>query len=182
VLKLLLSRIGATLAVLLAVSALVFALGSLIPGDLTSVIVGQEGATPEQFEKVRRDLGLDQPLPVQYARWLWNAVQGDLGTSPITGRHISADLAHQIPVSVELALLCLLLSTAIGLPFGMMAAVHANGRIDVVLRSVLLCRCSCSASCCCWSGRASSRACSRSPMHPGRKARACICDRWQCRC
>jgi peptide/nickel transport system permease protein len=138
VLKLLLSRIGATLAVLLAVSALVFALGSLIPGDLTSVIVGQEGATPEQFEKVRRDLGLDQPLPVQYARWLWNAVQGDLGTSPITGRHISADLAHQIPVSVELALLCLLLATAIGLPFGMMAAVHANGRIDVVLRSVLL--------------------------------------------
>ncbi|HMA07534.1 MAG TPA: peptide ABC transporter permease, partial [Ramlibacter sp.] len=75
-LRLVLSRLGAMVAVLLAVSALVFALGSLIPGDLTSVIVGQEGATPQQFEEVRRNLGLDQPLPVQYVRWLGNALRG----------------------------------------------------------------------------------------------------------
>lgn len=137
-LRLLLSRAGAMLAVLFAVSALVFALGSLIPGDLTSVIVGQEGATKEQFEQVRRDLGLDRPLPVQYVRWLGNAVQGDLGTSPITGRKISADLAHQIPVSLELAVLCLLLSTVIGMPAGIVAAVHANRRLDVVIRAQLL--------------------------------------------
>lgn len=137
-LRLLLSRAGAMLAVLFAVSALVFALGSLIPGDLTSVIVGQEGATKEQFEQVRRDLGLDRPLPVQYVRWLGNAVRGDLGTSPITGRKISADLAHQIPVSLELAVLCLLLSTALGLPAGIVAAVHANRRLDVVIRAQLL--------------------------------------------
>lgn len=137
-LRLLLSRAGAMLAVLFAVSALVFALGSLIPGDLTSVIVGQEGATKEQFEQVRRDLGLDRPLPVQYVRWLGNAVRGDLGTSPITGRKISADLAHQIPVSLELAVLCLLLSTVIGMPAGIVAAVHANRRLDVVIRAQLL--------------------------------------------
>ncbi|MDB5871923.1 MAG: hypothetical protein JWQ07_1365 [Ramlibacter sp.] len=137
-LKLLLSRLGAMVAVLFAVSVLVFGLGSVIPGDLTSVIVGQEGATPAQFEEVRRNLGLDQPLPVQYARWLGHALQGDFGTSPITGRSVSSDLAQQVPVSVELAVLCLLLSTALGLPAGILAAVHANRRLDVLIRSQLL--------------------------------------------
>lgn len=132
------ARLTALVAVLLAVSALVFGLGSLIPGDLTSVVVGHEGATPQQFEQVRRDLGLDQPLPVQYVRWLGGALQGDFGKSPITGRNVAADLAQQIPVSVELALLCLLFSTALGLPAGVLAAVHANRRLDVLIRSQLL--------------------------------------------
>ena len=137
-LKLIATRLAAMLAVLLAVSALVFGLGTLIPGDMTSVIVGQEGATQEQFEQVRRNLGLDRPLPVQYVRWLGAALQGDLGKSPITGRTVSSDLLQQIPVSVELAVMCLLLSTLMGLPAGIVAAVHANRRLDVAIRSLLL--------------------------------------------
>lgn len=137
-LKAVLTRLGSLLAVMFAVSVLVFAMGSLIPGDMTSVIVGQEGATDEQFAKVRRDLGLDQPLPVQYVRWLGQAVQGDLGKSPITGRQVSDDLVSQIPVSLELAILCLLLSTLIGVPAGIVAAVHANRRLDVGIRTLLL--------------------------------------------
>lgn len=137
-LKMVLTRLGAMLAVLFAVSVLVFGLGTLVPGDLTSVVVGQEGATSEQFEEVRRSLGLDQPLQVQYANWLGKALRGDFGTSPITGRRVSDDLAQQIPVSVELAVACLLLSTLIGLPAGIVAAVHANRRLDVLLRSLLL--------------------------------------------
>ncbi len=137
-LKLIATRLAAMVAVLLAVSALVFGLGTLIPGDMTSVIVGQEGATQEQFEQVRRNLGLDRPLPVQYARWLGAALQGDLGKSPITGRTVSSDLLQQIPVSVELAVMCLLLSTLMGLPAGIVAAVHANRRLDVAIRSLLL--------------------------------------------
>ena len=136
--KAMLSRLGAVVAVLFAVSVLVFGLGTVIPGDLTSVIVGQEGATAEQFEEVRHNLGLDQPLPVQYARWLGHALQGDFGTSPITGRSVASDLAQQIPVSVELAVLCLILSTALGMPAGILAAVHANRRLDVLIRSQLL--------------------------------------------
>lgn len=137
-LKMVLARLGAMVAVLFAVTVLVFGLGTLIPGDLTSVIVGTEGATAEQFEEVRRNLGLDKPLPVQYARWLGNALQGDLGISPITGRNVSSDLAQQIPVSAELALVCLLLSTTIGLPAGIVAAVHANKKLDILIRSQLL--------------------------------------------
>jgi len=137
-LKMIFARLGSILAVLFAVTVLVFGLGSLIPGDLTSVIVGQEGATAEQFEEVRRNLGLDKPLPVQYAHWLWNALHGDFGISPITGRSVSSDLAQQIPVSVELAVACLLLSTLLGLPAGIVAAVHANKKLDLLIRSQLL--------------------------------------------
>ena len=137
-LKAVLSRLASLVAVMFAVSVLVFAMGSLIPGDMTSVIVGQEGATDEQFAKVRSDLGLDQPLPVQYVRWLGQAMQGDLGKSPITGRQVSDDLVSQIPVSLELAILCLLLSTLIGMPAGIVAAVHANRRLDVGIRTLLL--------------------------------------------
>jgi peptide/nickel transport system permease protein len=135
---LVLTRLAALVAVLFAVSVLVFVLGSLIPGDLTSVIVGQEGATPEQFAEVSKRLGLDRPLYIQYVHWLGNALQGDFGTSPITGRNVSTDLAAQIPVSLELTLLCLILSTGLGMPAGVIAAVHANKRLDVIIRSFLL--------------------------------------------
>lgn len=131
-------RITGMASVLLIVSALVFALGSLIPGDLTSVVVGQEGATAEQFAEVTKRLGLDKPLYVQYYHWLGNALQGDLGVSPITGRNVSQDLLQQIPISLELALLVFLVSTLLGLPAGIMAAVHANKRIDAILRASLL--------------------------------------------
>lgn len=136
--KMIVSRLGGVVFVLFAVSILVFAMGSLIPGDLTSVIVGQEGATKEQFEEVRRSLGLDKPLPLQYLNWLVNLLQGDLGTSPITGRSIASDLAQQIPVSIELAVLTMIVSTIIGLPAGILAAVHANKKVDVAIRTVLL--------------------------------------------
>ncbi|MEO3430912.1 ABC transporter permease [Pelagibius sp. CAU 1746] len=136
--KLILNRLMGAIFVLLAVSALIFAMGTLIPGDLTSVIVGQEGATEEQFDEVRKRLGLDQPLPVRYVNWLGNALTGDLGTSPITGRSIASDLATQIPVSLELATLTLIISTVLGLPAGILAAVHANRRLDVAVRAVLL--------------------------------------------
>jgi len=138
VIRLILTRLAALIAVLFAVSLLVFVLGTLIPGDLTSVIVGQEGATPEQYAEVSKRLGLDQPLFIQYLHWLGHAVQGDFGTSPITGRNVSSDLARQVPVSLELTALCLLLSTLIGMPAGVIAAVHANKRLDVMIRSFLL--------------------------------------------
>lgn len=137
-LRMVATRLASMVAVLLAVSALVFTLGSQIPGDLTSVIVGQEGATEEEFAEVERRLGLDQPLPVQYLRFMGNALQGDFGTSPITGREVASDLAQQIPVSFELTLLTLLLSTLLGLPAGIVAAVHANKRLDILIRSQLL--------------------------------------------
>lgn len=131
-------RIIGLLLVLFAVSAIIFALGSLIPGDLATVLVGSEGATAEQYERVREELGLDDPLIVQYARWMGGVIRGDFGVSPITGRSVNAELAAQVPVSLELAILALGVSTVIGVPLGILAAVHANKAWDFVIRAILL--------------------------------------------
>lgn len=125
-------------AVLFAVSIIVFLLGSLIPGDLATVLVGQEGATEEQYQAIRDEFGLNDPLAQQYARWLGGVVQGDFGTSPITGRQVSSDLVRQIPVSLELTGLGLLVSTLLGVPLGILAAVRANKATDLFIRGLLL--------------------------------------------
>lgn len=124
--------------VLFAVSAIVFLLGSLIPGDLATVLVGSEGATAEQFDEVREELGLNDPLIVQYGRWMSGVVRGDFGVSPITGRSVNSEIAAQLPVSLELTLFAMLISTVLGIPLGIVAAVHANRAWDFLIRTLLL--------------------------------------------
>jgi peptide/nickel transport system permease protein len=131
-------RLIGLITVLIAVSAIIFLLGSLIPGDLATILVGSEGATPEQFERVRNELGLNDSLAVQYGRWISGVVQGDFGVSPITGRSVNAELAAQVPVSLELTIFAMFISTAIGIPLGILGAVHANKAFDFAIRSVLL--------------------------------------------
>lgn len=134
-----LEKIGGLVAVLFAVSVVVFFLGrGVAPGDVGTVIIGTDGATPEQIDKVRSELGLDQPLYVAYFDWLGDAVRLRLGSSPISGLSVSSQLAQQLPVSLELSLLAVLLSTLVGVPLGVAAAVHANGMWDAVIRVVLL--------------------------------------------
>ena len=123
-------------AVLLVVSFLIFWLGTLIPGDLVTVLVGSEGATAQQYRELRQKLGLDDPVPVQYARWLRGALRGDFGKSPITGLYVADEIARQLPVSLELALLGLAGSILIGIPVGVFAAVRANQPADLTLRSL----------------------------------------------
>jgi peptide/nickel transport system permease protein len=131
-------RVAGAAGVLLVVSFLVYWLGTYIPGDAATVIVGSEGATTEQYRELRHRLGLDDPIPIQYARWLANALRGDFGKSPISGRLVSEDVGRQLPVSVELAVLALTGSIAIGIPVGIAAARRANSRADLALRSGFL--------------------------------------------
>ncbi len=123
-------------AVLLVVSFLIFWLGTLIPGDLVTVLVGSEGATAQQYRELRQKLGLNDPVPVQYARWLRGALRGDFGKSPITGRYVADEIARQLPISLELALLGLAGSILIGIPVGVFAAVRENQPADLTLRSL----------------------------------------------
>jgi len=126
-------------AVLLAVSFVVYFLGrGVAPGDVGTVIVGVDGATPEQIAQVRAELGLDRPLYVAYAQWLVDAVQLDLGRSPISQLPVRSQLAQQVPVSLELALLSVLLTTLIGVPLGVVAATHSSKFLDGSIRIVLL--------------------------------------------
>ena len=130
-------RVVTGLGVLFVVSFLVFWLGTFIPGDLTTVLVGSEGATQQQYRELRHRLGLDQPVVVQYGRWLGGTLRGNFGKSPVTGLYVTAEIARRAPVTLELALLALPESVVLGMFLGVLAAVRAHGLTDLVVRSIL---------------------------------------------
>ena len=100
---------------------------------------GTDGATPHaQIEKVRHELGLDQPLYLAYVNWLFDALRLHLGSSPISGLSVTSQLTQQLAVSLELSFLAIVLTTLVGVPLGVIAAVHANGGWDTAIRVVLL--------------------------------------------
>lgn len=121
------------LLVLFGVTLITFTISNLIPGDPARMIAGDR-ATPEIIAKIRDDLGLDQPLPVQYARYLGGVVQGDLGTSIRTRRPVLEDLRIFFPATLELALAALVLATVMGVPLGVASAVWKDRPIDHLVR------------------------------------------------
>ena len=117
--------------VLLGVSILTFALVKQIPGDPVSQMIGVDQRTsPEQIAAIRRSYGLDQPLPVQYAKWLGHVVQGDLGQSIRSRRPVTDELRLRLPVTVELTLLAALLATVPALVVGTLTAVRRKSALD----------------------------------------------------
>src|SRR4051812_13188608 len=117
-------RVIDMVAALIAISLGVFALGTVVPGNIALQVTGTEGATPERIAAVRRSLGLDQPFFTRYWHWLTGALHGDFGVSPISGRPIGPDLLAALPVSFEVACLGLLSALLLGVPIGVLAATH----------------------------------------------------------
>lgn len=139
VLRFVVEKTAGLVAVLFAVSVVVFFLGrGIAPGDAGTVIIGTDGATPGQIAKVRHDLGLDQPLYLAYVNWLGDAIRLQLGSSPISGLSVTSQLSQQLAVSIELAFLAIMVTTLLGIPLGVVAAVHANGFWDATIRVLLL--------------------------------------------
>lgn len=96
-------RILTAVPVLLGISLLAFILGVLSPGDPAEFVLNQDGLyapTEQQIAAMRSELGLDRPLWLRYTAWLQCALQGDLGTSYITGRDIAAEIAQRLPVTL----------------------------------------------------------------------------------
>lgn len=132
-------KVIALLAVLLVVSAVVYFLGrGVLKGDIATVYIGDANITAAQRTEVRHRLGLDRPMYVAYLDWLAGAVTGDLGSSPVTHRSVVSELKQEFPVSLELALLAIVLAAAIGVPLGVSAAVHAGSSWDSIIRIALL--------------------------------------------
>lgn len=129
-LKFLVGRLIATVPVLLFLSVAIFLMIHLTPGDPVKLMLGED-ATPSAVEAIRRDLGLDRPLPVQYLRWLSRVLQGDLGRSIRTHQPVLEAIVSRLPVTLELAVLSLFVALAIGLPTGMVAAIRRNSPIDI---------------------------------------------------
>ncbi len=113
------------------IAVTVFALLRLTPGDPVAVMMGQEeGVTQADIERKRAALGLDQPLPIQFGRFMASLVTGDLGTSLATERPVRALLAERFPATLELTLVAMVVSFALGLPIGVIAAVRQNSVVD----------------------------------------------------
>ncbi|MEE9466617.1 MAG: ABC transporter permease, partial [Candidatus Neomarinimicrobiota bacterium] len=93
---------------------------------------------PEQYQAMRHLLGLDKPLYEQYGRWLFKFIQGDLGTSPISGREVAPDILRQLPRTLELIAGALIIAVIVGLPAGVLAAVKSNTPYDLTVTTFSL--------------------------------------------
>ena len=127
-----LRRLLSMVPVLLLVSAVIFSLLHLTPGDPVVVMLGEE-ATPEARDALRRELGLDRPLPLQYAAWLSRVVQGDLGRSIRTNQPVSDAILQRLPVTVQLSVLAMVIALVIAIPTGIIAAARRNSRADIAV-------------------------------------------------
>lgn len=124
-------RLVQMVPVLLGVSLVVFVLVRLIPGDPAQILLGQT-ASPERVAQLRAQLGLDQPLPVQYALYIRGALQGNLGDSLLTGRPVTEELRERLPATIELTLAAMLVAVLVGIPVGVIAAVRQYSLLDRV--------------------------------------------------
>ncbi|TCO54847.1 ABC transporter permease [Actinocrispum wychmicini] len=120
----------------LAIVVVFFGIRAL-PGDPARTLAGEE-ADPAAIAEVRHQYGFDQPLPVQFGRYIGKVFTGDLGTSVRTGLPVTDTVAHALPITVELALLAMLVAILIGLIAGVVAAVRRRGPLEWAANSVAL--------------------------------------------
>jgi peptide/nickel transport system permease protein len=122
-------RLVLSIPILLLVSIMVFGLIHLIPGDPARVILGQE-ATPEAIAGLRRELGLDQPLAVQYLTWLGKVLRGDLGRSLADRSPVIDQIKLRLPVTLELTIGTFIVALLIALPAGILSATRRGSVVD----------------------------------------------------
>ena len=122
---------------LIALLLVTFLIGKAAPIDPVLKVVGDR-ATPEAYEQAKRGLGLDRPLPEQFANYVLRAAHGDLGKSTSTGRPVLEDIAQYFPATIELATLGILIGVVVGVPMGMLSAHFHNRWIDQLVRMVCL--------------------------------------------
>ena len=130
--KYLLNRLLQTIPVVLGVSILVFSLLHLVPGDPIAAMFAETGASGRQIEEIRESLGLNDPLPEQYLRYMSKVVRGDLGKSLWGERSVSTLIIEAFPSTLELTLAGLGLAVLLGLGLGIVAALNHNSWIDDV--------------------------------------------------
>jgi peptide/nickel transport system permease protein len=129
---------------LLVVSMLVFAGMRLLKGDLALLILArggltsaaQKAANPEELAALRSELGLDKPVPIQYANWLRLVLTGELGESAYTKKPVTTELARTLPVTIQLAVMATLLAWLMGLPIGFFSAIKQDTWPDTIARLV----------------------------------------------
>jgi peptide/nickel transport system permease protein len=123
-------RLLQLLPTLFLVSVLIFSLQQLLPGDPALVMAGEE-KDPEVIEQIRRQYHLDEPLPMQYGRWIAGVLQGDLGESMRIKQPVADLVVEKLPVTLQLATMAMLIALLIGIPAGILSAVKKGSAWDV---------------------------------------------------
>ena len=132
-------RLLLVIPTLLGVASVVFVIMRVIPGDVALLILGgDDGGRIDraQLAAMHRQLGLDQPLLVQFGHWLWGVLHFDFGNSLWTGQPVMGELVARLPLSLELAVLATIVSVLLAIPLGMLAAVRQDTWVDYVVRVV----------------------------------------------
>jgi len=122
---------------LIGLLAIVFFISHVIPADPAAFAAG-ENASAETIAAMRAKLGLDQPLHIQFGRYIQQVVSGDMGKSIYTGRPVSEDLLSRLPATMELAVAAVLVATLIGVPLGVISALYRNSWLDHFLRIITI--------------------------------------------
>lgn len=129
-------RILTSILVLFGVSILVFSVIHLVPGDVTMAILGRQKVSQQRVNELREQLGLNDPLPVQYARYLNRALHGDLGTSIRNNLPVSKSIAEQMPSTIALALSAFVFALTLGGVLGVVAALRQGSWIDTMVMAL----------------------------------------------
>jgi ABC-type dipeptide/oligopeptide/nickel transport system permease component len=132
-----LQRLVFSIPVFLGVVTIVFLVVRVIPGDPAVAALG-DYASKEAVEALRQQMGLNEPLPLQYVHFLGNLVRGDLGKSMITASPIRHEIGHALPYTLELTVLAILIGTLLGVPVGVYTAIRRNRMADYVGRVLSL--------------------------------------------
>ena len=131
-----LRRLAQAVIVMLAVAFIAFMLFQYV-GDPVTNLLGQD-ATPQQRARLRADLGLDQPFPVQFARFVGNAVQGEFGLSLRQGRKVSSLIVERLPATLELSTCAALIALGFGIPMGVFAALRRGSFVSQAMMTLSL--------------------------------------------
>ena len=132
-LRLLLGRLGSFIVTLLAASVIVFVVLDILPGDPAAILLGTS-ARPDTLAALRHQLGIDRPLILQYLDWIGGALTGDLGNSITYGVPVSGLIADRLALTLPLAVMAIVISTALALFLGVMAAAYRDRGIDRAVR------------------------------------------------
>lgn len=127
----LLNRILTTIPIILFITLAVFSVMQVLPGDPTLAILGDE-ATPQSRAVLRERMGLNRPVHVQYLSWLGGIFTGDLGRSLVDNTPVSRAVSYAFPVTLQIAVVSLLIALVVGVPLGVISAVKRGGIIDAV--------------------------------------------------
>ena len=129
-------RLLMLIPVLLGVSLLIFTLMRVVPTDVAAMMLG-DNVSPETLATLRKELGLDKPIPLQYLEWVGNVARGNLGRSIwLPDKTVTERLLQRLPVTFELALIATSVGIISGITFGVLAAVHQDTWVDNVARAV----------------------------------------------